>query len=147
MYLFTTGMNNISYKNDELAFLKLFLSDLTTENPDTKALYSKYFFINKPGEPDRSPEEIKYYTDTLFKELNVALRSNAYEILPLSKARKKYKSENLYDYYYDGQKNSIYVIVIKMKGENDFVYTLMYLGKILSMEPSEILDNGIIGWR
>lgn len=90
---------------------------------------------------------IIYYTDTLFNEIGNLIRNGSFNIYPLAKARIKFKNENLYNYYYGGQKNTIYVVAIKTKKGFEFYYTLMYLGKIISLMPNRILDHQIIGWK
>lgn len=126
--------------------LEYFLKDLSKAGLSNLDLYKKHMFISKPGKPDRSEEYIKYYTDTLFNEIGNLIHENNYVSYPLAKAKTKYKKENLYDYYYEGQKNNIYVIVIKTKSGLRFYYALMHLGKIVSLKPTQTIDNAIVGW-
>ncbi|HXB41912.1 MAG TPA: hypothetical protein VNZ49_15325 [Bacteroidia bacterium] len=127
--------------------LNSFLKELRVNSSANSLLYNKYIFINDPGKPDRSTDDKIYYTDTLFSEISNLVRRNNFTVYSLVKARKKFKKENLYNYYYDGQKDAIYVIAIKTDKRFEFYYSLMYLGKIVSLMPSKILENEIIGWR
>jgi hypothetical protein len=127
--------------------LKLFLKELRNGSTKNSSLYTTYIYINNPGQPDRNSQDVKYYTDTLFNEIGAAIRKNNYKVYPLASAKLLFKNEKLYDYYYDGQKNSIYVIAIKTEKVFAFYYVLMYAGKIVSLMPSKIADNGIVGWK
>lgn len=135
-------LNADSNKNKLCYFLK----DLRQNSLSNLNLYNKHMFINEPGKPGRSEENIKYYTDTLFAEIGVLIRENNYTTYTLAKAKIKYPKENIYDYYYEGQRNSIYVVVIKTKIGFRFYYALMHLGKIVSLKPTQTIDNAIIGW-
>jgi hypothetical protein len=133
-------------KNPNQSNLETFLKELAQKKQSATALYNTYLFINEKGKPDRSEETIKYYTDTLFDKMGSLIRTNDYWIYPLAVAKKKYKKENFYNYYYDGQKKNIYVLAIKTKEGFVFQYVLMYSGKIVSLFPTKVIDNGIIGW-
>lgn len=126
--------------------LEYFLKDLSRAGLSNLNLYNKHMFINEPGKLGRSEENIKYYTDTLFTEIGILIQKNNYTTYTLAKAKIKYKKENLYDYYYEEQRNNIYVVVIKTKIGFRFYYALMHLGKIVSLKPTQTIDNAIIGW-
>lgn len=126
--------------------IKLFVNALKKGSSPNAELYKSYIFINEPGKPDRNSEGIKYYTDTLFNEMQSFLNNYPSSIYSLSSARKKFGSQ-LYNYYYDGQKNSIFVIAIKVENVYNFYYCYMYFGKVVSLMPSKVADHSIVGWK
>jgi hypothetical protein len=147
LILFTLSTLTFAQTDTNQNKISSFLKELSNGNSSSANLYSKYIFINEPGKPDRSEDAIKYYTDTLFNEIGNSIRKASFHVYPLAKARVKFKKENLCNYYYDGQKNTIYVVAIKTEKGFEFYYTLMYLGKIVSLMPNRIIDNQIIGWE
>lgn len=132
--------------NSDKANLEIFLKKLIAGNSTNTELYNNSFFINDSGKPNRDMIGIKYYTDTLFKEIK-DFSINGFNVYSLKDARTKFKKENLYNYYYDGQKDAIYIIFAQSGKEQIFYYSLMYNGKIVSLMPTRILDDSIIGWK
>lgn len=109
-----------------------------------------YIYHSPAGEPDRSEDEINYYKDSLFPAYHKILASAIdYTILPLAKAKKEAGDSIVeYNYYYEGQKNNIYVILINTKTRkyDEVDYFLMLDGKIVSLE-GYTKDKGFIKWR
>ncbi|MES2513481.1 MAG: hypothetical protein V4580_05025 [Bacteroidota bacterium] len=144
------AQNSRNTNDENIKTLFLVFDKLKSGNYDKNALYTNYFYHSPAKQQDRSQTEINYYKDTLFPLFNNMLMSAVnYNILPLQQAKTMAGDSIVeYNYYYQGQKNNIYVLLVTTKNRKyDFVhYFLMIDGKIVSME-GYTLDKGFIRWR
>jgi hypothetical protein len=142
---------NSRITNDENVKTLFFVFDkLKSGNYDKNTLYNNYFYHSPAKQQERTLTEINYYKDSLFPLFNkMMVSATNYNILPLQQAKKQAGDSIVeYNYYYQGQKNNIYVLLVTTKNRKyDYVhYFLMIDGKIVSME-GYTLDKGFIRWR
>ncbi|MCW3104674.1 MAG: hypothetical protein JWO09_3114 [Bacteroidetes bacterium] len=146
----SSGQNRAKEKDKNIKTLYLVFDKLKSNDYNKDIIYADYFYHSPAGEADRVESEITYYKDTLFSNYHKILNTSIdYQILPLQKAKKQLGDSIVeYNYYYEGQKNNIYVLWTNTpERKYDLVdYFLMLDGKIVSLE-GYTKDKGFIKWR
>jgi len=142
-YIFSQSPKSI--KKDSLVLLNFF-RDLTKKTYDKDKLYSLYFFQNQSNQPGRTENEIKFYKDTLFKELHDSLINIGVVVYSLQIAKQIFRDNVEYDYYYDLQKDKIFYVVTNDKKHICVLYALVVDKKIISLHGIA-QDLKFIGWR
>ncbi|MES2763734.1 MAG: hypothetical protein V4677_16080 [Bacteroidota bacterium] len=150
LYLSVKGQNYRHSKDKNIKTLYTVFDQLRSGNYNKDGLYKEHFYHSPAGKPDRSESEVVYYKDTLFGEFHQLLtQATNFNILPLANAKKQLGDSIVtYNYYYEGQKNTIYVLWTDTeKRKYDHIgYCLMLNGKIVSLE-GYTKDKAFIRWR
>jgi len=140
----------VKTNDPNLKTLYVVFNNLKSDKYNKDNLYADYFLQADKGQPDRPDNDKVFYKDSLFKQFHELLnKSISYDFLPLQKAKEKIGVsiiEN--DYYYEAQKNTIYVFWTNIEGKNyDTInYFLMDNGKIVSLYPYT-QDKKLFWWR
>jgi hypothetical protein len=134
-----------SLRIDSVILVKFF-HDLTSRKFDKDKIYSKYFYKTQSGKPGRSENEIRFYKDTLFRELHDSLKNTGVLVYPLKTAKRIFKEKVDYNFYYDSQEDHIYYVLTNDKRQLCVLYALVVYNKIISLYGIAE-DKEFIGWR
>ncbi len=159
------SFHTLTGQNESKKILNSFFLELMNGNKNNDVLFENYFYQNPPlPDEGRSLEDILYYKDTLIQNIRGLFKNQRVmvAVYTLQEAKKEEKSFIVYDYYYELQKDYIYVIKLKSDNFVKFFYALMIdfnemnkdlkfkiykKNKIVSLEPQLVKLNRIIQWR
>jgi len=146
LFGFFIVQSSFSQTRNDKKLLLHFTEDVKNQQLSKNDIYKNYMYTEN-GIDNRSPEAVKFYTDTLMLEMELLFKKYKIFVSTLKEAKSKYGSSITNNYYYEGQRNSIYIITVLSSVNTIHYYILVHKNKIVSLMPEIVSSGNIYSWK